>query len=233
MVKKNEVNNKKKVTKAIVIAALSLGVVGAAFAYFSAIADTKHNAFSVFTGAKDNTDEATGITILEPTWKAPEKAVQSGTVLAKDPSVKSNASYDGYVVMKVSIPIVNGKLEGATANEDVPIAKLGTINTDKFVLIGEPKVVEDAEGKKKQVMYYGYKEVLPAGKESAKLFTDFQIQKFDSLLNGTESTIGGYVDVDARMIQAIDETTGTDYANNGKGGVADAYAELMKEGNGF
>ncbi len=220
MVKKNNIK-KKNVWKGIAIAALSLGLVGGAFAYFSAIAETVPNVFEVATG-EENSD---GLEIVEDKWdkETNESTVfQPGMTLLKNPKAVSKVNYDGWVVMKVTVPKVYSKV-GDQKNETFnPVAEINGINTTDFTYFETATVDSD----EKTEYFYGYKTPVQAGGETSELFQSITIPKYTKLANPDEegaTSVSFQVDVDARLIQKINQDSGEAYED-----ITDAFENGFK-----
>ncbi len=230
MVKSNKAKGKKNVIKGITIAALTLGVVGAAFAYFTAQAQQKQNTFSIVGNGG-------GIDIEEPEWPGPQEDLVPGTYVKKDPFVVSSVDYDGWVVMKVTVPKIQASLNKQAGSYQVATFEA---DTTKYTLLNSEDVQRAIENPDatEVVYFYGYndkvyakKNANPAavhseddktaqlnnlGKANAttELFKEIKIQNFDGVdenAAGTEMS----VDVDAMIIQSINPNseTGAEFAN--------------------
>lgn len=225
--------------KKLVIAGIAAGVllIAGAFAFFSLTADTKQNKFIIATGGNDD-DE---IKIIEEKWdddsrdendnNIPDDAedMEPGKEIVKDPHVKSEVAYDGFVIMRVSVPVLNAELvnvderDTASSHDAYIIQKL---NTKDFVKLGQ--VVSKSEDTK-SVYYYGYKKVLPAYGETTNLFEQVRMQDFAFIGKDLEQSI----DVDAIIVQKINPNTGKLFGTDADGnwheenGAAEAF-KLVK-----
>ncbi len=231
--------------KRLVIAGLIAGVllIGGAFAYFSSRAVTKENKFNIAVGGTEDGE----IKIIEEKWDDPERDkdkndipddaedIEPGQEIIKDPHVKSEVEYDGFVIMKVSIPTVKAEL-GQAEFENPGIHDtflLQKLNERDFVKLGEEVVTEEApegESQKKSVYYYGYKKVVPAKGETTNLFEQVRMQDFAII----GKVLNDSIDLDAIIVQKINPTTGvlfgTEFKEDGttvwheEDGAAEAFA---------
>lgn len=222
--------NKKPITKTAIIAVLSLGIVGTAFAYFTSQAEQKNNEFNIV--------KSDGIIeIEEPEWDPdPGKDMTPGMIIDKDPRTVSHVDYDGWVVMRIEVPKISATLNGENGRFDA--VKLLEIDTDNFELLA----TESTD--KSSVYYYGYKDIVLSeahGKdiESGKVvqegeakvymnmttpvFNKIQVQDFTAIADSFKSS----VDVDAQIIQRVDPSTGKDFLN-----VSDAFKTMGNFGPG-
>ncbi len=252
---------KNKLKEYILLTALSIGLIGGAYAYFSAIADTVPNIFKVFTGEQN---EDGGIKIIEPSWvgnkrDGENKVLSAGAYLAKDPSVESQVNYDGYAIMRVRIPKVmsieknqkpsaDGQLneqlnEIATicwydsvqadpgdllTPEDIngePLGivigdnEKGTYNSEDFVFLGKLTSRDPYND-----YYFGYKEILKAGERTSNLFDYMRIKEFTKLIDDDAKSIKRSIDIDARLMQTLDEDSGTIFEN-----VTEVWEKMYKK----
>ncbi len=244
---------KKKTKERIILILLTFGLIGGAFAYFSATADTVSNIFKVFTGEKD---ESEGLEIVEPSWKEPSQALLPGSYLKKDPSLISKVEYDGYSVIRVRIPKVMSQIKGQTTEQFNEIADIcyyespqipintdneyiseqsevygerkgypigenntGTYNSDDYVFLGKLTTHDEFND-----YYFGYNGILYSKNRTENLFDHIQIRDFTKLQANGEERIKIHIDIDARLVQSIDEDTGLEYKN-----VADAWNKVFKK----
>ena len=143
--------------------------------------------------------------------------LEPGQKVLKNPSITSNVNYESWVVMRVNIPTVSGRLSdeaSVTRHDAVILAKNG------FEEVAEPavghKLGEDAvllskyEQDGQTVYYYGFLEPLQSKEkdphETPALFDYFRVQDFAEIdvnnsdgRSSTEDNVG--VDVSAAMIQ--------------------------------
>ena len=123
----------------------------------------------------------------------PDNAVnmQPGKVVAKDPLVDldDSTSFDAWVVMKVTIPKTDAKLEAETAWTKHEIV---TCNwSPSFTYLTE--VDSDVS----KIYYYGYNTALSKGEATVPLFTQITVPNFTAVKADVSKT----VDVDAKVIQ--------------------------------
>ena len=203
----------KKKIMAVVGALASIAVIGGAFAYFSATADTVANKFAVTT-------ESGTIEIDEPEWHEPDEPVLPGKILDKDPYTISKVTYDGWVVMKVTSPKIKGSLNGVAGTYEA--FDILDWNTNDYTLL------KTEDGENSVVYYYGFKNILAAGQSTTRLFTQIQLNDFDAIdeqqpaLTADESgKLNGQIDLDAALIQKIDPSSGENFT-----GVDAAFATL-------
>jgi len=224
MVNKNETKGKKNVVKGIIIGALSLGVVGAAFAYFTAQADQKNNVFNIVKSDGP-------IEIVEPKWDPePGKDMVPGQIINKDPRTVSKVDYDGWVVMRIEVPKIHATLNGENGMFDA--VTLLDVDTENFTLLATDST------DKSTVFYYGYNDIVLSKAHGEKIesgktvqegeekvymnmttpvFNRIQVQDFTAVEDGFK----GSVDVDSQIIQRVDPNTGVDFK-----GVADAFKTI-------
>ena len=193
--------DKKKISALIGVVA-TVALVGGAFAYFSGTAEQKQNAFSVVAGEQD---EDGAIEIDEPGW-VPEDAedLEPGQIVTKDPSVKSNVDYDGWIIVKVTSP----KIE-ASMTKDGAASKLEAF--DYLGLSSDYELLKTEDGDDAVVYYYGYKNILTAGGQTSALFNKIQLKDFARIDAAQE----GSVDVDAAIVQKINPSSGAEFENVG------------------
>ncbi|MGG7177880.1 BsaA family SipW-dependent biofilm matrix protein [Clostridium paraputrificum] len=91
--------NKKKIASLLVIGALAVGVVGGTFAWFTA-SDSVTNPFSTGT-TDDPSDPDAGIKVQEEYKPETGKNLTPGAEVNKDVQVKSTASYDQFIRVKL------------------------------------------------------------------------------------------------------------------------------------
>ncbi len=240
----NSIKKKKNVVKGIVIAAISLGIVGAAFAYFTAQTKQKVNEFNILGDGGD-------IVIKEPEWD-PENAkkLTPGSIVKKDPYTLSTMDYDGWVVMRVEVPQIYARLEGDKdyklydvfdlLKEDgkTPITpgKIGEEANPNFILLAVEKSTTE-KGNPSTVYFYGYTGGEPNeygtkglvlskehavdekvdGNKTTRVFNHIRVKKFAFIQDVLNDTIS----VDAQIIQRIDHKTGHDFKD-----VTDAFKEM-------
>ena len=208
--------------KSIVISGIIAGVllIGGAFAYFSGTAEQKQNNFTVVAGG-----QAGPIKITEPEWdklpdtnnnKIPDKAedIEPGQLVTKDPCVESICDYDGWVVMKVSVPTISAQKNTDTKDKVYDVFTLAGydtpegFNSDDFVALTASNSVSTATTKK-SVYYYGYKKVLKAHDITPPLFKKLKMQEFVMISAAKKDS----VDIDAVIIQKINPSTGEEFKN--------------------
>ncbi len=199
----------KKKLAAIISVVASVAVIGGAFAYFSATAETKENKFAVVVGEED---EEGGIEIEEPKWNEPTEPVLPGQLLPKDPDTLSKVEYDGYCIMKVTSPKIMATIGDETefsAHEAFKFIGLNVGEGKDFIELKK----EDTD--KAVIYYYGFKNVLEAGKATTKLFTAIQLNDFTSISENQEGMVDkkmdGQVDIDAALVQKINPESGYDF----------------------
>jgi predicted ribosomally synthesized peptide with SipW-like signal peptide len=236
MVKGKETKGKKNVVKAVVIAALSLGIVGTAFAYFTSQAEQKNNEFNIVKSEGE-------IEIVEPEWDPePGKDMVPGKIIDKDPRTVSHVDYDGWVVMRIEVPKISATLDGQNGRFDS--VQLLEVDTDNF------KLLATDSSDKSTVYYYGYKDIVLSeahGKDidsgkvvqegegkvymnmTTPVFNKIKVQDFTAIADAFK----GSVDVDAQIIQRVDPSTGKDFvapagydANDAFGPVTNAFNTL-------
>ena len=184
-------------------------LIGGAFAYFSGTAEQKKNNYSVVKGGQEGPIE-----VIEPKWDPtdsnsdgiPDKAedVEPGQLVSKDPQIHSKCEYDGWVVVKVSVPTISAELNGTTGVYDT--FDLIGVDTTNFKLL---KSTVSTDASKKSVYYYGYKKILPAGQTSEELFKQLKMKEF-TLISAAQKNS---VDLDAAIVQKINPNTGVAYNN--------------------
>ncbi len=243
MVNKKQVKGNKNVVRGIIIGAVTLGLIGGAFAYFSGIAEQKSNKFNIVNGEKD--DEGI-IEIEEPHW-VEEKAVdlEPGEAVGKDPYIVSKAEYDGFMVARVTVPKINASLDEAgedgqyscspleamkfiygnveynDAGDIVSVSKISDYNEAEFRLI-DTKVLED-----RVEYYFGYTGtncIFENGDQTEVIFNYIQVPDFTCVnvaANEDGSVPETAVLVDAQIIQTINPDTGVMFT------AEDAWAKLM------
>mgnify|MGYP004586391299 CR=1 FL=1 len=185
----------KKWKLGLISAALALGVIGGAYAYYSGTAATKENTFNIVAGQKDQENAGT---IEEPNWNPEDaKDLQPGQTVAKDPKIKSNVDYETWVFMKVEVPTLTAQKEG-DADDKVYDAVTFTKNAGWTEIKSTPSAVAGTNS----VYIYGYDTKLAAQGETTTLFDNFTVQDFTKVARGLSDSI----DVSGTLIQ----TTGYD-----------------------
>ena len=182
---------------------------GGVYAFFSGKAETVNNRFEIAAGSM-NEDGA--ISIEEPLWDVtdedgdgiPDAAqnLQPGSVVNKNPSVKSRVEYDGWVVMRVTMPKTLAALEKGQTPAKTEVFDLISLNETDFVLLDSVTDGEDFSQ-----YYYGYKRILKAGASTEDLFGKIRVKDFAVV----KEAFAGSVDIDAKITQAVDPATGTQY----------------------
>lgn len=208
----------KKRVAAICGVAAAVLLIGGAFAYFSGQAETKANNFSIVAGG----DEENGpIRIEEPNWD-PSKAVdiEPGQLIGKDPKVVSQAEYDGWVTVRVSVPTIEAQKNDDTEYKVYDIFDLVDVDSSFTLLNSE---VSDTAGKD-SVYYYGYNNILESEAETPSLFKKLQMQDFTMV----KEALADSVDVDAIIIQKINPETGVNFTS-----VAEAFSTVTNGTNTF
>ena len=218
--------NKKKAAlmAAAIIAAGGIGI-GGASAYFSAQSKTVNNGFSVVAGKQndDNGDDPSkgGALVLHETkWDTTDKNkdgipdaaanLQPGDSVAKNPTIESNVSYPGYVVIKVSVPKIQAKLNASeTAYGYYPAFTLQGVS-DKFTLVK----TDNADTKQPGTVdyYYALNDALGVHATTPELFTSIKEQNFVEVAGaktGTGNTkyTDGSVDLKGAIVQTTDYKT--------------------------
>lgn len=186
----------RKVKGGLVIGALSFGVIGGAFAYYSGTAETTSNTFNIVAGESNQTDAGT---VQETGWN-PENAkdLQPGQTVTKDPSFTSNVDYEAWVFLKVEIPTISARMEGDSEDKVYDSVILNGIDAGKWTKINETVSTTVGEN---SIYIYGYNEKLAARETTDALFESFTIPDFIKSTALTDS-----IDVSGSMIQ----TTGYD-----------------------
>lgn len=188
----------KKTKAAVLTAAMSLGVISGAYAYFSGTAKTQSNVFNIVAGQSDQVDTAG--TVLEPGWN-PAHAVdlEPGQEVIKDPSLKSNVEYESWAFLQVEIPAISAQKKGDLSDQVYDAVVLNGIDDSKW-----EKIREDisSEAGTDSVYIYGLKTPLSAGGETPKLFTSFTVQDFTK-----SAAVSDTIDVSGSMIQTTGQPT--------------------------
>lgn len=212
---------------------------GGAYALFSARAAQKNNAFSIVVGEKDQDG---GIEIIEPKWNPddPEhKDMEPGQITTKDPYVQSNVAYDGWIVIKVSVPKVLSKMEKddplsyieavytlcADASGNLPAdVSEHQFNNNDFTLLATEHIDDNTADSANY--YFGFNDIVPGFGKTTNIFDGIQIRDFEAVTpsseKDTDTSISGVIDLNAMIVQSINPETGVPYKN-----VSDAFVNGM------
>lgn len=175
-------------------------LIGGAFAYFSGRAQTAENNFNIVKGG--DPDDGDPIVINEPAWNAENAVdVEPGQIIAKDPSVESLAEYDGWVIVKVSIPSILAQKEGDEEYKVYDVFTLEGLNETDFTLLDSAVSTEAGTN---SVYYYGYNTILASKAETSDLFSTIQMQNFKMV----KENLADSVDLDAAIVQKINPEDG-------------------------
>lgn len=181
-----------------VVCAIGVGSMGA-YSYFSASAESKVNTFNIASSG-----DGSSVIINEPGWDEDDaKDLEPGQFVTKDPYVKSNLAYDGWVIMKVTVPKCSAKMDADTDFKKYEAVNLKNVDTAKYTLL------DTVDGNNDVVYYYGYKTVITSGQQTTPLFSGIQVKDFTAI----ENEFASAVTVDASVIQKIDPSTGSAFVD--------------------
>ena len=181
---------KSNVLRAAAVAMVAALSIGAAYAAFSAITDTKSNEFSIVAG-EDGTKAGE---IEEPNWD-PDQAedLQPGEQVTKNPSIKNTTEYDAKCYMVVTIPTLTATLDGSENVYDA--VKLGALGSNWSL---KSKAVSTVAGTDSAYIYVYDGDVTPNSSTSA-LFENFTVQDFTKVATKLTDSI----DVKGYMFQTV------------------------------
>lgn len=222
---------KKKII--IIAGVLILGglCIRGVYALYTGKAPVAENDFTVVYGDDNRIGE---IEIIEEHWDltdtdddgTPDKSqeLQPGETVLKDPYINAITTYDGFTVMKVSIPQVKATLDNHDDMYDVfnlmlddttYLLKNGEFNEDcnsDFILLHDQ--VKDGNHE----YFFGYNQILEPNQTTSCLFNQIQVQDFTKI----EEIHNGSINVSAAIVQSINPETGFEFLN-----VKDAFENGM------
>lgn len=180
------------------------GVVGGAYAYYSGISETTENQFTIKAGKQDEVNGDKIGEIEEDKWDptnaedlAPNQEVE------KNPKFISNAEYEAWCIMKVSIPTETMKVGAETTAAVHDAVTLEGLDTANWTLLKAQKSGTDGTD---SVYYYGYNQTVAKNEETTELFTSIKVPDITEL----EANFVDTVDVSAHIVQAEGYATVTD-----------------------
>lgn len=228
---------KNKVIGGLLLAALAIGVVGGAYAYFTAQTKVEHNTFTI-----SEHDPKTGPgEFTEPDWDPDSKPnLDPNEIKNKNPQYKHTAEWDAFVFMEVSIPVMtkadntaaNALVKNAVLPEGTPLVlinnkwnqnyfdvltdqNLGSIGTLREItdvngwsLIGCDIPSGDVTKDTKLRMLFSYTPVLKTGQSTGPVFDKFQVLNFNKYLAGADKDLS--IDVQVHIMQSAGFESRTD-----------------------
>ncbi len=245
---------KKKLGLLGIVSVLGVASVTGAYAGYRGTAKNTENLFTIVAGKSNDNDAAT---IIEPELDKilygpdgeegtddDEKgdpdylmALEPGSVLTKDPAVKSNVAYDSLVFMKVEVPLLNGTINGKMDSfEAMKLIKGETILNDMSVgdQAGDFKLMyldKSDSPEKKSVYYFGYMNTLEGTDHeddgtdrTSTLFDSFKVSDFTEI-DGKYFTTDADIDISAFIMQNVNPATHTYYKD-----IDDAWDKLKDSG---
>lgn len=184
-----------KMRKGIVALALcvavSVGGVGA-YALYTASTDVVENVFTIRSGSSSSGASE----IIEANWDpTTATALQPNQEIIKDPAVKSGEGYDGWVIMRVDVPVAEMKVLSSISEivRDILQIDVTTIPSEWTLLKSEISTTIGVDS----VYYYGYTKVLKPGETTTPCFTKMNVPDMESL----KTTVTDTVNVSATIVQ--------------------------------
>lgn len=172
------------------------GAAGGAYAIYTGLTETTQNQFTIVAGKMNEIGDKVG-EITEDKWD-PENAtgLMPNQEIQKNPKFTSNAEYDAWCIMKVSIPVASMKVDGEETEKICNMVKLQGLDMTNWSLLREVK--SEAAGTD-AVYYYGYRKPLSKGQSTTELFTSIKVPNVSELLQNVTDTL----DISAYVVQKI------------------------------
>ena len=172
------------------------GTVGGAYALYTGLSDTTANQFTIKAGKLAESDGDKVGEIEEDKWDAENAGdLMPNSEVEKNPKFISNAEYEAWCIMKVSIPTASMKIGGENTASVYDAVSLKGLDLDNWSLVGEKK---SSTVGKNSVYYYGYKTTRAKGEETTELFTSIKVPDISEL----ETNLTDTVDVAVHVVQA-------------------------------
>lgn len=176
------------------------GAAGSAYAIYTGLTETTENQFTIVSGKKDEFGDKVG-EITEDKWN-PENAtgLMPNQEILKNPKFTSNAEYDSWCIMKISIPVASMKIGGAETETACEMISIQGLDRTNWATLKEVKSQTPGTN---TVYYYGYRQPLSKGESTSELFTSIKVPDISELTeNVTDS-----VDISAYVVQKVGFST--------------------------
>lgn len=176
------------------------GAAGGAYAIYTGVTETTENQFTIVSGKMNEVGDKVG-EITEDKWK-PENAtgLMPNQEIQKNPKFTSNAEYDAWCIMKVSIPVASMKIGGAETETVCDMVSLLGVDTVNWAVLKE---IKSETAGTNTVYYYGYRRPLSKGESTSELFTGIKVPNISELTSNVTDTI----DISVNVVQKVGFST--------------------------
>lgn len=172
------------------------GAAGSAYAIYTGLTETTENQFTIVAGKKDETGDKVG-EITEDKWNPDEATgLMPNQEIQKNPKFTSNAEYDAWCIMKVSIPVASMKVGGEETEKVYDMVSLRGLDSTNWTLLKEEKSQSVGTN---TVYYYGFRKPLSKGQSTTELFAAIKVPDVSELTTNVTDSL----DVSAHIVQKI------------------------------